>query len=71
MNLHSHTRETSCTILKRVRSKSLDVERRLLLDQMTAEQLLDKADELTGLGILLEREARSAIIHNNDRRAQL
>jgi hypothetical protein len=62
MNLHPQIRDSINAMLKQLRSKALDTEKRLLLDQLTPEQLLDKAETITGLGILMEHEARGAII---------
>jgi hypothetical protein len=47
-------RANAIEILKAIRSKAIDTERRLLLDRITEQELKEKADQIRGLTHTME-----------------
>jgi len=67
MTLHSTTRAAAITSLKRIRSKAIDTERLLLLDQLDAHGALERASQIEGqahvLAIAITQDHEQGALH--------
>lgn len=62
MNMPNATRESASRMLSSLQTKAHALQRSVDANTLTADQLIDKAEVLVGLAILLEREARTTKI---------
>ncbi len=54
MVLNTITRASTIGTLKAIRSKAIDTERRLLLDNITTDEILERTNQIRGLTHTLE-----------------
>ncbi len=53
MVLNTLTRASAIGALKTIRSKAIDTERRLLLDNITEREIIERAEQIKGLAHVL------------------